>query len=86
MIPNKSKDVLINKIRAGYAILEACKLSGISKPTLYQHLKTDKSFKAVFDKTVFYARTKIDSAKAKVQEKRDEKNWEDLKKIVLKKR
>lgn len=85
MIPTKNKDILISKLRSGYTILEACKASQISKATLYRHLK-DPQFKEIFDDAIFYANTKIDTAKEKVQQETDQKNWEELKKIVLKKR
>lgn len=85
MIPNKNKDILIEKLRLGYSIIEACELSQISKATLYRHLK-DPQFKTLFDEAVFYANTKIDTAKEKVQKETDEKNWAELKKIALRKR
>lgn len=81
MIPNKNKDILISKLRLGYTILEACEASQISKATLYRHLK-DPQFKDIFDEAIFYANSKIDTAKEKVQEK----NWEEMKKIALRKR
>lgn len=85
MIPSKNKDIFINKIRAGYTILEACNEAQISKATLYRHLK-DPQFKDIFDEAVFYANAKIGTAKEKAKKEAEQKNWEDLKKIVLRKR
>jgi hypothetical protein len=85
MISEKNKDILINKLRLGHSIIEACELSQISKATLYRHLK-DPQFKAIFDEAIFYANSKIDIAKEKLQKETDEKNWAELKKIALRKR
>lgn len=82
MIPTKNWDILINRLRTGDTILEACAASQISKPTLYRRLGVDYTFKTIFDEAIFYANSKIDTAKEKVQEK----NWEELKKIALRKR
>lgn len=81
MIPTKNKDIFINKIRLGYAIMEACQLAQISKATLYRHLK-DPQFKDIFDEAVFYANRKVDDRDTLAQQK----NMEDVKKIVLRKR
>lgn len=81
MIPNKNKDILIEKLREGYSIIEACKTSQISKATLYRHLK-DPQFKDMFDEAVFMGNAKIDKAKVEVAER----NLAEAKKIVLRKR
>lgn len=82
MIPTKNWDILINRLRLGDTILEACAASQISKPTLYRRLGADYNFKEIFDEAIFHANTKIDIAKEKIAEKK----MEDLKKIVLRKR
>lgn len=82
MIPTKNWDILINRLRAGDTILEACAAAQISKPTLYRRLGADYNFKSIFDEAIFHANNKIDTAKEKAQEK----NFEELKKIVLRKR
>lgn len=82
MIPTRNWDILINRLRAGDTILEACEASHVSKPTLYRRLSADYNFKSIFDEAIFYANAKIDTAKKKVQER----NWKEMKKIALRKR
>lgn len=82
MIPARNWDILINRLRAGDAILAACTAAQISKPTLYRRLGADYNFKAVFDEAIFHANAKIDTAK----ENGRERNWEEMKKIALRKR
>lgn len=86
MIPARNWDILINRLRLGDTILEACAASQISKPSLYRRLGADYNFKEIFDEAIFHANSKIDIAKEKVQKETDWKNWEDLKKIALRKR
>lgn len=82
MIPNRNWDILIGRLRAGDTILEACAAAQVSKPTLYRRLGADHGFKAVFDEAIFHANGRIDAAREKVQEK----NWEEMKRIALRKR
>lgn len=82
MKPAKNWDILINRLRSGDTILEACAASQISKPTLYRRLGADYNFKSIFDEAIFHANAKIDTAKEQVQER----NWEEMKKIALRKR
>lgn len=81
MIPAENRNIFINKIRSGHTILEACRLSQISKPTLYRFLK-DPNFKSIFDEAIFYANSRIENAK----DKTIKKNWAEMKKIALRKR
>lgn len=80
MIPNRNWDILINRLRAGDAILEACAASQISKPTLYRRLGADHNFKAIFDEAIFHANRKKPPFK-----KDAEPDLDKVKRIVLRK-
>ena len=82
MIPTKNRSILIESIRSGRTILEACADSQISKASLYRILKADYNFKAIFDEAIFYANRDKDTKIKKVEEDK----MSELKKIVLRKK
>lgn len=81
MIPARNWDILINRLRAGDTILEACAASQVSKASLYRMLR-DPSFRDIFDEAIFYGNSRKDAAKKEIEERK----MDHLKKIVLRKR
>lgn len=81
MIPLRNRDILIEKLREGHSILEACELSHISKASLYRLMKTELDLKEDFEKAIFDSKEKA----RKEKKKKQEKGMSDLKNLILKK-
>ena len=82
MIPLRNKELLIEHLRAGYTIVEACEASQVSKASLYRFFKTNPGFKEDVERAIFEA-----NAKKELQVKAiEERNMAELKKIVLRKK
>lgn len=80
MIPLRNKELLIEKLKAGYTILEACAASQISKASLYRLFKTQPGFKEDVERAIFEAHDKSKEIDKEVEKR----NMDKLKGLVLK--
>lgn len=82
MIPLHNKELLIKNLEAGQSIVEACQTSQVSKASLYRLFKTQPGFKEDVDRAMFKGTQKV-----QVQIKKlEDKNMEELKKIINRRR
>lgn len=82
MIPLHNKELLIENLRKGYSIIEACEASQVSKASLYRLFKTHPGFKEDVERAIFEANEKKDTRVKEIEKQ----GLEDIKKIVLRKR
>lgn len=75
MIPHRNRDIFIEKLLEGYTILEACKLSQISKASLYRMFKETPAFKVEAENAIFKAKDAI-----------NQREIEKIRKIVQRRR
>lgn len=78
MIDLHSKNLLIKHLEEGYSIVDACKLSGISKASLYRLFKEQPGLKIDVENA-----TKKGTQKLVVHvQKMEEKSMEEIRKII----
>lgn len=82
MIPLHNKELLIQNLKKGYTIIEACKASQVSKASLYRLFKTQPGFKADVEKAIFEANDKS----AQIDREVEKRNMEKVKDLINKRR
>lgn len=82
MIPLHNKELLIQNLKKGYTILEACKASQVSKATLYRLFKSQPSFKADVEKAIFEAK----DVSKEIDREVARRNMDKVKGIIARKR
>lgn len=82
MIPLYNKELLINNLKKGYSILEACKASQVSKASLYRLFKVQPGFKADVEKAIFQAK----DVSKEIDKEVEKRNLDRIKGIINRKR
>lgn len=75
MISPEKRNEFINRIRLGHTVQEACSLSGIPRSSMYRLLNSDPNLALILKESEEYATRSA-----------DQKNWNDMKSIALRKR
>lgn len=82
MIPLHNKELLIQNLKKGYTIIEACEASQVSKASLYRLFKSQPGFKTDVEKAIFEAKDKS----AEIDREVERRNMDKLKGIINRKR
>lgn len=82
MIPLHNKELLIKYLSEGYTIIEACTAAQISKASLYRLFKEQPGFKTEVEKAIFKAHDRSEE----IQKQVAERNMDNLKKMIVKKK
>lgn len=82
MIPLRNKELLIEYLKQGASIQEACEAAQVSRASLYRLFKDQPGFKDDVEGAIFASKDKT----KEIQKKVAERNMELVKQIVLKRK
>ncbi len=82
MIPQRNKELFLERISAGDTLERACEASHISKPSLFRFFRNDPGYRERYDGIVFSLKEEARLARAE----EDRRNMERLREIIRKKK